>query len=104
MIIELDEHLTNEFEKVKKHYRQREGDIDIFIELGFLAIKIINDLLLVHSLLNKLTNLILPFEAAGHIAILENQRALARAGQILCYLGDGQGRAAEWRHRPTCDQ
>lgn len=34
MIIELDEHLTNEFEKVKKHYRQREGDIDIFIELG----------------------------------------------------------------------
>lgn len=66
---------------------------------GFISIftdKIIHDLLLGHPLIDHFANLILPFKATSHIAVLENERTFAGAGEILYNFVNSQGVGAGW--------
>src|SRR3989338_6445744 len=58
------------------------------------ADKVIHDLLLGHPLVDHLADLILPLKAASHIAILEDERTLAGAGEILHNFVNRQRRRA----------
>jgi hypothetical protein len=52
--------------------------------------KVIHYFLLGHTLIDEFSNLVFPGKTTGHIAILKDQGALARACKIFSYLGNGQ--------------
>ena len=58
--------------------------------------KIIHDLLLGHALVDHFADFILPFQAAGHVAVLQDERAFAGAGEILDHFVDGQRKGTGW--------